>query len=144
MSVHLYAVVAARSVAGLANPDALFQASIFEGAFLDTRSSVLFGVFLAIAIFILSLLRAYAPRLTIMSVFGMIAVDIYCVSVIYLCQSHARTETRLFAVGKRESARGLSSPRQGVQEASLSGARDAAIYPNLTFVQRTILLTSLR
>ncbi|KAH9925739.1 uncharacterized protein B0H18DRAFT_1007982 [Fomitopsis serialis] len=67
-----------QSVAGLANPDALFQASIFEGAFLDTRSSVLFGVFLAIAIFILSLLRAYAPRLTIMSVFGMIAVDIYC------------------------------------------------------------------
>ncbi|TFY63497.1 hypothetical protein EVJ58_g3215 [Rhodofomes roseus] len=67
-----------QSVAGLANPDALFEASIFEGAFLDTRSSVLFGVFLAIAVFFLSLLRAYAPRLTIMSIFGTIAVDIYC------------------------------------------------------------------
>ena len=69
------------SVAGLANPDALFEASIFEGAFLDTRSSVCFGVFLAFGMFIFSLLRAYAPRLTIMSIFGTIALDIYCVSV---------------------------------------------------------------
>ena len=67
------------SVAGLANPDALFQASIFEGAFLDTRSSVCFGVFLAFGIFVFSLIRAYAPRLTIMSIFGTIALDIYCV-----------------------------------------------------------------
>lgn len=68
------------SVAGLANPDALFQASIFEGAFLDTRSSVCYGVFLAFGIFMFSLLRAYAPRLTIMSIYGTIALDIYCVS----------------------------------------------------------------
>ena len=63
----------------MANPDALFQASIFEGAFLDTRSSVCYGVFLAFGIFMFSLLRAYAPRLTIMSIFGTIALDIYCV-----------------------------------------------------------------
>ena len=69
------------SVAGLANPDALFQASIFEGAFLDTRSSACYGVFLAFGIFVFSLLRAYAPRLTIMSIYGTIALDIYCVSV---------------------------------------------------------------
>lgn len=68
------------SVAGLANPDALFKASIFEGAFLDTRSSVCFGVFPAFGIFIFSLMRAYTPRLTIMSIFGTIALDIYCVS----------------------------------------------------------------
>ncbi|EPS95103.1 hypothetical protein FOMPIDRAFT_1038634 [Fomitopsis schrenkii] len=67
-----------QSVAGLANPDALFKASIFEGAFLDTRSSVCFGVFPAFGIFIFSLMRAYTPRLTIMSIFGTIALDIYC------------------------------------------------------------------
>ncbi|KZT71069.1 hypothetical protein DAEQUDRAFT_724415 [Daedalea quercina L-15889] len=67
-----------QSIAGLADPDALFQASIFEGDFLDTRSSVVFGVFLCFAVFVLSLMRAYAPRLTLMSIFGTIAADIYC------------------------------------------------------------------
>ncbi|CAL1710858.1 unnamed protein product [Somion occarium] len=66
------------SVAGLSNPDALFQADIFQGNFLDTGSTIVFGVFLGFAAFLFALIRAYAPKLTIMSVFGTIAIDIYC------------------------------------------------------------------
>ncbi|KAI0646345.1 hypothetical protein C8Q79DRAFT_909612 [Trametes meyenii] len=65
------------SAAGLANPDALFQSAIFRGDFLDTRSTVVFGVFLGFGCFVFALVRAYAPKLTIMSVFGTIAVDIF-------------------------------------------------------------------
>ncbi|KZT02812.1 uncharacterized protein LAESUDRAFT_729774 [Laetiporus sulphureus 93-53] len=68
----------AQSAAGLANPDALYVASIFNGDFLDTNSTVLFGVFLGIGTFLLALIRAYAPRLTLLSIFGTIAIDIYC------------------------------------------------------------------
>ncbi|KAI0339296.1 hypothetical protein BDW22DRAFT_1409168 [Trametopsis cervina] len=68
----------AQSAAGLANPDALFRAAIFEGQFLDTRSSIIYGVFLGVGIFIFAFIRAYAPKLTLMSVFGTIAIDIYC------------------------------------------------------------------
>ncbi|KAI0371992.1 hypothetical protein BV20DRAFT_940807 [Pilatotrama ljubarskyi] len=68
----------AQSVAGLANPDALFQNAIFNGDFLDTRSTVVFGVFLGFGCFMFAMIRAYAPKLTIMSVFGTIAIDIFC------------------------------------------------------------------
>ncbi|EED82525.1 predicted protein [Postia placenta Mad-698-R] len=68
----------AQSTAGLANPDALFQASIFEGVFLDTRSSAIFGAFLGVGVFFFALIRAYAPRLIITSVFATIAIDIFC------------------------------------------------------------------
>ncbi|KAM5537128.1 hypothetical protein V8D89_009274 [Ganoderma adspersum] len=67
-----------QSAAGLANPDALFRNAIFDGAFLDTGSTVVFGVFLAFGTFVFALIRAYAPRLTLMSVFGTIAIDIFC------------------------------------------------------------------
>ncbi|KAI0826576.1 hypothetical protein BC628DRAFT_1419081 [Trametes gibbosa] len=68
----------AQSTAGLANPDALFRDAIFEGNFLDTRSTAVFGVFLAFGCFLFALIRAYAPKLTIMSVFGTVAIDIFC------------------------------------------------------------------
>ena len=42
-------------------------------------STVVFGVFLAFGTFLFALIRAYAPRLTLMSVFGTIAIDIFCV-----------------------------------------------------------------
>ncbi|CCM03466.1 uncharacterized protein FIBRA_05599 [Fibroporia radiculosa] len=67
-----------QSASGLANPDVLFETGIFNGDFLDTRSSVMFGAFLAVASFIFALIRAYMPRLLIMSIFGTIAVDIFC------------------------------------------------------------------
>ncbi|KAI0683238.1 hypothetical protein BC835DRAFT_1423494 [Cytidiella melzeri] len=68
----------AQSTAGLANPEALFRADIFAGRFLDARSSVVFGVFLGFGSFLFALIRAYAPKLTLMSVFGTIAIDIFC------------------------------------------------------------------
>ncbi|KAI0946571.1 hypothetical protein AcW1_010001 [Taiwanofungus camphoratus] len=68
----------AQSAAGLANVDALFEAAIFNGDFLDTRCSVLFGVFLGVSTFGFALVRAYMPRLIIMSVFATIAMDIFC------------------------------------------------------------------
>ncbi|KAI0764943.1 hypothetical protein C8Q74DRAFT_1430417 [Fomes fomentarius] len=68
----------AQSAAGLSNPDALFRNAIFNGDFLDTRSSVVYGVFLAFGCFLFGLIRAYAPKLTLMSVFGTIAIDIFC------------------------------------------------------------------
>jgi hypothetical protein len=51
---------------------------------LSSRSSVIFGVFLGIGTFIFALIRAYAPKLTLMAVFGTIALDIFCVSVVRL------------------------------------------------------------
>ncbi|KIM71841.1 hypothetical protein PILCRDRAFT_93686 [Piloderma croceum F 1598] len=66
------------SAAGLANPELLFSLKIFEGVFLDTRSSIVFGCFLAIGTFFFALVRAYAPKLTLLSIFGTIAVDIFC------------------------------------------------------------------
>ncbi|OBZ77446.1 Uncharacterized protein C57A7.05 [Grifola frondosa] len=68
----------AESAAGLANPDALFRADIFQGKFLDTRSTIVFGCFFGLAISFFGLIRAYVPKLMIMSVFGTIAVDIFC------------------------------------------------------------------
>ena len=44
------------------------------------RSSVVFGVFLAVANFIFALMRAYAPKLLLTSIFGTVAIDIFCVS----------------------------------------------------------------
>lgn len=43
-------------------------------------SSIVFGCFLGLACFLFALIRAYAPKLTILSVFATIAADIFCVS----------------------------------------------------------------
>jgi Putative ER transporter, 6TM, N-terminal len=44
-----------------------------------SRSSAIFGVFLVIGTFIFASIRAYYKPLVIMSVFGTIAIDIFCV-----------------------------------------------------------------
>ena len=46
---------------------------------LQNRSSVVFGVFLGVGAFFFAFLRAYAPPLMIMSIFGTIGLDIFCV-----------------------------------------------------------------
>ncbi|KAK7451262.1 hypothetical protein VKT23_012602 [Stygiomarasmius scandens] len=61
-----------------ANPSFAQQDAVFHGLFLDTRSSVMFGFFLGLAMFIFGLIRAYAPKLTILSIFGTIAADVFC------------------------------------------------------------------
>ncbi|ELU39286.1 hypothetical protein AG1IA_06672 [Rhizoctonia solani AG-1 IA] len=48
-----------------ANPDAYFRKAVFRGDFLDPRSTVVFGVFLAIGAFFLALMRVKSPKLTL-------------------------------------------------------------------------------
>ncbi|EIN05213.1 hypothetical protein PUNSTDRAFT_107508 [Punctularia strigosozonata HHB-11173 SS5] len=60
------------------NPDAEFKAEVFQGQFLDTDSSVVFGVFLAAGTFFLALARAYLPKLMVLSIFGTISLDVFC------------------------------------------------------------------
>ncbi|KAH9919970.1 uncharacterized protein BXZ73DRAFT_104789 [Epithele typhae] len=66
------------SAAGMANPEAEFKDAIFNGEFLEASSDAIFGVFLGCGVFMFALMRAYAPKLTFTSVFGMIAMDIFC------------------------------------------------------------------
>ncbi|EUC64408.1 fusaric acid resistance-like protein [Rhizoctonia solani AG-3 Rhs1AP] len=61
-----------------ANPDAYFRKAVFRGDFLDTRSTVVFGVFLGIGAFALALMRIKSPKLTLASIFGTIFLDVIC------------------------------------------------------------------
>jgi hypothetical protein len=88
------------SAAGSANPDQVFKIEIFQGQFLDTwsvikpddlvpgltcpRSSVIFGVFMAVGLFFFAIIRAYYKSLIFMSVFGTVAIDIFCVCRPYI------------------------------------------------------------
>ncbi|KAJ7132494.1 hypothetical protein C8R44DRAFT_978049 [Mycena epipterygia] len=81
---HIQAVVGQIQASIQANP--VFQANpalaqttaIFAGLFLDIRATAVYGGFLAIGAFIFGLIRAYAPKLLFMSIFGTIAIDIFC------------------------------------------------------------------
>ncbi|KAJ6556814.1 hypothetical protein DFH09DRAFT_987191 [Mycena vulgaris] len=81
---HIQAVIGEIQASIKANP--VFQANpalaqttaIFHGLFLDVRATTVYGVFLAIGAFIFGLIRAYAPKLLFMSIFGTIALDIFC------------------------------------------------------------------
>jgi hypothetical protein len=42
-------------------------------------SSAVFGVFLAIGTFVFAIIRAYYKPLILLSIFGTIAIDIFCV-----------------------------------------------------------------
>ena len=73
----------------------MFKLEIFQGAFLDIRSvirqavkyphstyprsSAVFGVFLGLGSLLFAAIRAYYKSLMFMSVFGTIAIDIFCV-----------------------------------------------------------------
>ncbi|KAI9512000.1 hypothetical protein F5148DRAFT_157072 [Russula earlei] len=70
--------VANETAAGSANPDQVFKVVIFQGEFLDVRSSAVFGVFLAMGTLLFAIIRAYYKLLIFMSVFGTIAIDIFC------------------------------------------------------------------
>ncbi|KAG9080501.1 hypothetical protein FRC06_006502 [Ceratobasidium sp. 370] len=67
-----------QAAANQANPDAYFQRAVFRGDFLDTRSTVVFGVFLGIGAFVLALLRVKSPKLVLASIFGTIFLDVIC------------------------------------------------------------------
>ncbi|KAL5519292.1 hypothetical protein ACEPAH_975 [Sanghuangporus vaninii] len=69
---------AEQTAATAANPDAAFRLEIFEGIFLDARSTVVYGVMLGVFSFMFGLGRAYRPRLALLVIFGQIVLDIFC------------------------------------------------------------------
>ncbi|SCZ97335.1 BZ3500_MvSof-1268-A1-R1_Chr4-2g07145 [Microbotryum saponariae] len=58
------------------NIDALYRVAIFQGQFLDWRSTLVIGVFFVIGSFALGLMRANAPKLMVASIFGTIVMDV--------------------------------------------------------------------
>ncbi|GHJ86374.1 hypothetical protein NliqN6_2776 [Naganishia liquefaciens] len=58
------------------NPDAQFQRFVFEGYFLDTRSTIVFAIFFFVGTYFLGSIRALAPKLTLLCLFGTIVMDV--------------------------------------------------------------------
>ncbi|TFK67683.1 hypothetical protein BDN72DRAFT_87052 [Pluteus cervinus] len=54
------------------------QEFVFRGMFLDPRTSAVYGAFFFIGTFALGALRARAPQLTLLSIYGTIVLDIMC------------------------------------------------------------------
>ncbi|KAF8505196.1 hypothetical protein JB92DRAFT_2568283, partial [Gautieria morchelliformis] len=69
---------ATKIAATAANPDGKFNLEVFQGRFLDTSSSIVYGVFLAVGYFFFGLSRTYFKKLALFSVFGTIFSDIIC------------------------------------------------------------------
>jgi hypothetical protein len=69
---------ATNSFQGNVNPDQLYKIVVFQGEFLDAKASVVFGVFLAFGAMIFALVRAYGAPFLFFSIFGTIALDIFC------------------------------------------------------------------
>ncbi|KAK1223613.1 hypothetical protein PQX77_013510 [Marasmius sp. AFHP31] len=61
-----------------ANPSLAQTIAVFSGVFLDVRASVVYGCFLGFGAFVFGLVRAYAPKLVFLSIFGTIGIDIFC------------------------------------------------------------------
>ncbi|KAJ3509937.1 hypothetical protein NLJ89_g4950 [Agrocybe chaxingu] len=56
------------------------QSAVWHGLFLDTRSTVVYGVFLFVGTYLLGAIRAFIPNLALLSIFGTIVVDVFCTS----------------------------------------------------------------
>ncbi|KAL5483606.1 hypothetical protein ACEPAI_8838 [Sanghuangporus weigelae] len=67
-----------QTAAHSANPDSVFNSEVFRGDFLDWRSSLVYGVFMAFAAILFSYIRALSPKLIFLSTFGIIAADVFC------------------------------------------------------------------
>ncbi|KAF8060806.1 hypothetical protein FPV67DRAFT_1673642 [Lyophyllum atratum] len=55
-----------------------FQSFVFHGMFLDPGTSAVYGAFFFVGTFALGVLRAYLPKLALLSIFGTITLDIMC------------------------------------------------------------------
>jgi hypothetical protein len=66
------------SAGGNTNPEALYQAAIFRGEFLDTGSTAVFGVFLVFAAWSIGVIQIKFPKLKIGTIFFLILTDIMC------------------------------------------------------------------
>ncbi|KAJ7447940.1 hypothetical protein B0H11DRAFT_351668 [Mycena galericulata] len=60
------------------SPALQLQILSFHGAFLDPRSSAVYGAFLFLGAFGMGVIRAKAPRLALLGVFGTIVIDVLC------------------------------------------------------------------
>ncbi|UZJ53579.1 hypothetical protein CBS101457_002899 [Exobasidium rhododendri] len=60
------------------NPEAQFQVIIFQGRFLDVRSTAVFGIFLVFGAYASGIVQAKLPKLKIAGIFFLIIVDIMC------------------------------------------------------------------
>ncbi|KAF9560292.1 hypothetical protein CPC08DRAFT_708223 [Agrocybe pediades] len=86
LSVRSSALLAAQQqqVQSSINPNSPIPATLqvqlqtFHGAFLDPRSSAVYGAFLFLGAFGLATLRAFLPNLALLSIFGTIVLDVMC------------------------------------------------------------------
>lgn len=68
----------AQSEESTVNPDQYFRNSIFEGEFLDTRSTAVVGIFFVVGCYLLGVVQAARPKLKIAAIFATILLDINC------------------------------------------------------------------
>ncbi|KAF9031494.1 hypothetical protein BDZ89DRAFT_1063889 [Hymenopellis radicata] len=57
---------------------AQLQLAIFQGKFLDPRSSAVYGAFLFIGTFFLGTINAFRPKLAVLTIFATIILDVQC------------------------------------------------------------------
>lgn len=67
-----------QALAGSNNIEGEFQVAIFRGDFLETNSSVVFGVFIVVAAYLSGIMQAKFPKLKIGGVFLLIVADVMC------------------------------------------------------------------
>lgn len=70
--------IATASAAGATNPSAQFQRAVFEGRFLDWRSTAVFAAFFLVGCFALALVRVTRPKLMLLSILASIVLDVMC------------------------------------------------------------------
>ncbi|KAJ6613973.1 hypothetical protein B0H10DRAFT_2436246 [Mycena sp. CBHHK59/15] len=61
-------------------PATQLAALAFHGYFLDARTSAVYGAMFFVGTFFMGALRAHAPKLALLSIFGTIVLDIFCVT----------------------------------------------------------------
>lgn len=65
-------------VAGATNPEGEYQRIIFQGRFLDPKSSAVFGVFLCTGAYFAAVMQVKLPKLKIAAIFFCIVLDVLC------------------------------------------------------------------
>ncbi|KAF5390378.1 hypothetical protein D9757_005305 [Collybiopsis confluens] len=83
-----------------ANPSLATTAAVFTGVFLDVRSSVVYGCFLAVFAFLFGLMRAYAPKLAFTSIFATIGQTMSHSALRTVCEQLERVEQAVAIQGE--------------------------------------------
>ncbi|CAD6928474.1 unnamed protein product [Tilletia controversa] len=68
---------AQQSAASATNPEAAFRSTIFEGRYLDTKSTVVFGAYLIAVTYFLGFITARAQKLKLFCIFATIVFDVH-------------------------------------------------------------------